>query len=832
MSDNVQLPVTGDGTADVVQATDEVAGVHFPRVKLDLGADGASAPVAGSVPTSHVQSSAATATWDSDTPLDTTLTIDVTSYASVSVVFLPDAGDVSTGRVDFEASSDNTNWVPVGGIGSAGFDFAGENEYAYLSIRRRTLTNLSADTPDGVTFGVGSYTHFRLRLAVAITGTLSVGVRLVADTACPPGTLAQVAQIVFVEGQAADGAAAAGNPVLVAGQDGTNAQSLKTNASGELQVGVVGTVPVDGSGVTQPVSDAGGSLTVDGTVAVSSLPSLGNVTVVQGTATNLKVDASGVAVPVTDNAGSLTVDQPTGSNLHMVVDSGTVTTVSTVTTVTNVVHVDDNAGNLSIDDGGNSITVDAPVATPVFVRLSDGASAITTLPVSIATAPALVASSANIGDVDVLTVPADPFGANADAASATGSISAKLRFIAATGIPVTSVPTTTVAQGTAANLNMTEASASAIKTSVELIDDTVYTDDTSTHATGTSKGLLLMAAATPTDAAVNANDIGAVAMTTDRKLHVAVQDALPAGSNAIGKLAANDGVDIGNVDVASVSGNVTVIQGTGSNLHTVVDSGTITTVSTVSTVTNVVHVDDNSGSLTVDAPVGTPVFARLSDGSAALGTGNGTAASALRVSMASDSTGTIIATQSTASNLKAQVTYAYPLVYAYNIPSQVHVASANTVHWDMFNADAALVVRVLSIRQIPNVTTAVTGVVFDWLLERTTAVGTGGSTVTAWLADLNDTALDADITCRSKPTGGATQSTDLFNYSLSSEETNAATIQIASQGGLELVPLPLQPMAVQAGKGIVLRQNQGIRCVQITNSNAGNTGWLIAFTVE
>lgn len=172
-------------------------------------------------------------------------------------------------------------------------------------------------------------------------------------------------------------------------------------------------------------------------------------------------------------------------------------------------------------------------------------------------------------------------------------------------------------------------------------------------------------------------------------------------------------------------------------------------------------------------------------------------------------------------------------VYFYNIPSQVHVAAANSVHWDLFNADAALIVRVVSILQIPNITTAVTGVVFDWLLERTTAVGTGGVAQTAWLADLNDTALDADITCRSKPTGGATAGIDLRNYSISSEETNAATIQIASQGGLELVPPTLclkdgGPFA----RGIVLRQNQGLRCVQITNSNAGNTGWLIAFTVE
>lgn len=169
-------------------------------------------------------------------------------------------------------------------------------------------------------------------------------------------------------------------------------------------------------------------------------------------------------------------------------------------------------------------------------------------------------------------------------------------------------------------------------------------------------------------------------------------------------------------------------------------------------------------------------------------------------------------------------------MYFYNIASQVHVNSANTIHWDLFNADAALLVRVVSVLQIPNITTAVTGIVFDWKLARTTAVGTGGSAQTAWLADLSQTALDADITCRSKPTGGATEGVILRNYSLSSEETNAATIMVASLGGLELVPNQLKPPSTE--DGILLRQNQGIRCVQITASAAGNTGWLIGFTVE
>lgn len=67
---------------------------------------------------------------------------------------------------------------------------------------------------------------------------------------------------------------------------------------------------------------------------------------------------------------------------------------------------------------------------------------------------------------------------------------------------------------------VTLASDDPVTTSVQLIDDTVYTDDTSTHSTGSSKGLGIMAAATPTDAAVNANDIGMLAMTLDRRLLV------------------------------------------------------------------------------------------------------------------------------------------------------------------------------------------------------------------------------------------------------------------------------------------------------------------------
>lgn len=133
----------------------------------------------------------------------------------------------------------------------------------------------------------------------------------------------------------------------------------------------------------------------------------------------------------------------------------------------------------------------------------------------------------------------------------------------------------TVDQAVAANLNMTEASAADIKTAVETVAATVYIDDTSTHTATVSKGQLMMAVSVPSDPAVDNNDIGALSMSFDRRLFVdshitgqdadvtvdnggtfAVQSTLQAGTAAIGKLTANSGVDIGDVDVTSLPGSV------------------------------------------------------------------------------------------------------------------------------------------------------------------------------------------------------------------------------------------------------------------------------------
>ena len=143
-------------------------------------------------------------------------------------------------------------------------------------------------------------------------------------------------------------------------------------------VSAAGALKVDNSAVTQPVSAA-------------SLP------LPAGAATSALQTQPGIDI------GDVTINNAAGASAVNIQDGGNSITVDGTVAVSGTVAVTDNAG---------SLTVDAPVGTPAFVRLSDGVAAIATLPVSLATLPALTASTANIGDVDVLTLPALPAGTN------------------------------------------------------------------------------------------------------------------------------------------------------------------------------------------------------------------------------------------------------------------------------------------------------------------------------------------------------------------------------------------------------------------------------------
>lgn len=121
-------------------------------------------------------------------------------------------------------------------------------------------------------------------------------------------------------------------------------------------------------------------------------------------------------------------------------------------------------------------------------------------------------------------------------------------------------------------------------------------DDSSTLTSGTTEGSPIMAVATPTDGSVDANDFGMLAMSLDRRLLV---DAQIAGQDA------NLTVDLGSTDNAvldAIAASLVDIE-TNTNSGAVVGGGVEATalrVTIANDSTGVVSIDDNGGSITVD----------------------------------------------------------------------------------------------------------------------------------------------------------------------------------------------------------------------------------------
>lgn len=118
---------------------------------------------------------------------------------------------------------------------------------------------------------------------------------------------------------------------------------------------------------------------------------------------------------------------------------------------------------------------------------------------------------------------------------------------------------------------------------------------------------------------------------------VQVNAALPAGTNAIGKLAANDGVDIGDVTVNNASGASAVNIQDGGNSITVDNGGTfaVQVNSAIPSGTNLI------GKVGIDqTTVGTTNAVSLAQvGATTVATGNGTVSAGVqRVAIASDNT--------------------------------------------------------------------------------------------------------------------------------------------------------------------------------------------------
>lgn len=153
----------------------------------------------------------------------------------------------------------------------------------------------------------------------------------------------------------------------------------------EVQVDIV-------SAPTLTIQDGGGSITVDGSVSISGSVAItaASLPLPSGAATAAKQPELGTAgaassdVLTVQGIASMTALKVDGSAVTQPV-SGTFWQATQPVSIASAVAVTDNSG---------SLTVDAPVGTPVFVRLSDGTSAISTLPVSLASVPSHAVTNA------------------------------------------------------------------------------------------------------------------------------------------------------------------------------------------------------------------------------------------------------------------------------------------------------------------------------------------------------------------------------------------------------------------------------------------------------
>lgn len=148
-------------------------------------------------------------------------------------------------------------------------------------------------------------------------------------------------------------------------------------------------------------------------------------------------------------------------------------------------------------------------------------------------------------------------------------------------------------------------------------------------------------------------------------------------------------------------------------------------------------------------------------------------------------------------------------------------ANQRTIH--LFNASGSGVIVKVRKLFIQHNQTAITGVghVFD--IIKTSAVHTGGTTITGRLVDSTNTAIPAQVTCASNATGGATESFVFFSATVDPEETRPGA---AIMGMINWIP------EGEDLQEVVLREGEGILVKQITSNTAGIWGCLLVVTME
>lgn len=341
-----------------------------------------------------------------------------------------------------------------------------------------------------------------------------------------------------------------GGDVLAADDiGGTKHQRVKIQHGADgaaTDVSSASPLPVDGSGVTQPVS-----------AASLPLPS-GAATAANQSTANTALAAIQTAVELLDNMIS-------GSEGQVdVVTSALPTGAATEATLGGV---NTRLGEVSATPTANTalarLKTIGDTLSSLLTELQAKADLAETQPVSAASLPLPTgaATEASLSNVDTNTadlpnaIGTDGSAGPSKAVSVAGTdgLGNLQEFLADTdGHLQADVLSSALPTGAA-----TETTVDAIKTAVELIDNAI---------SGSEMQVDVVTSALPTGAATAANQstgntaLAAIQTAVEildnivsgSEAQVDIVGSLPAGTNAIGKLAANSGVDIGDVDVTSL----------------------------------------------------------------------------------------------------------------------------------------------------------------------------------------------------------------------------------------------------------------------------------------
>lgn len=150
--------------------------------------------------------------------------------------------------------------------------------------------------------------------------------------------------------------------------------------------------------------------------------------------------------------------------------------------------------------------------------------------------------------------------------------------------------------------------------------------------------------------------------------------------------------------------------------------------------------------------------------------------------------------------------------------------AANRILGDIWNGSASGIMRVRGVWFSPTYT-AITGAAIDWILGRTTAIGTGGTAVTFAPMDTANPAVISGMSARANPTGGATAGTELFRAYTLNEETSAAFQIFATINQLPQINERLYEVVLRPGEGFAVRQSAVANAV-------GLTGFMAAVTID